>query len=183
MTGRPFLPVSIHKLINKEEGKMNKKGTVALALCAVFAASLFWVPEAPAQEKIRWKMQGPFPAGMVLSYGGTEFVKKVNEASGGRVEIKYFSGGSVVPALQEFDAVNKGSLDAHFSASHYHTSKIGLAGDLFNLYPGGPNPMEFMVWCYNAGGLELWQEMYDRRKYNVVALGTIGLSSAELFGW
>ncbi len=25
--------------------------------------------------------------------------------------------------------------------------------------------------------------MYDRRNYNVVALGTVGISSAELFGW
>jgi len=159
-----------------------KERFVIVALTALFLGGIF-LTEGLAQEKIRWKMQGPFPAGMAISWGGTEFVKKVNEASGGRLEIKYFSAGSVVPALQEFDAVNKGTLDAHFSASHYHTSKIGLAGDLFNLYPGGPNPMEFVVWCYNAGGLELWQEMYDRRKYNVVALGTIGLSSAELFGW
>jgi hypothetical protein len=109
-----------------------KERFVIVALIALFLSG-FFLTEALAQEKTRWKMQGPFPAGMALSWGGTEFVKKVNDASGGRLEIKYFSGGSVVPALQEFDAVNKGTLDAHYSASHYHTSKIGLAGDLFNL--------------------------------------------------
>jgi TRAP-type mannitol/chloroaromatic compound transport system substrate-binding protein len=159
-----------------------KEKAFGVALVALLLGA-FVLSDASAQEKHRWKMQGPFPAGMAISYGGNEFVKKVNEASAGRLEIKYFAGGSVVPALQEFDAVNKGTLDAHFSAAHYHTSKIGLAGDLFNLYPGGPNPSEFIVWLYNAGGLELWQEMYERRKYNVVALGTVGLSSAELFGW
>jgi TRAP-type mannitol/chloroaromatic compound transport system substrate-binding protein len=162
---------------------MNKKGMVAIVLAVIFAASLFWAPEAPAQEKIRWKLQGPFPAGMALSFGAKEFVKKVEEMSGGRLEIKAFPGGAVVPALKEFDAVNKGTLDAHFSATHYHTSLVGLAGDLFNLYPGGPNPMEFAVWVYEAGGMQLWQEMYDRRNYNVVALGPMGYSSAELFGW
>lgn len=162
---------------------MKKVAILAILAMVVMIGSTIITSEAWAADVIKWKMQGPFPAGMAISYGGNEFVKKVKEASKGRLDIKYFPGGAVVPALQEFDAVNKGTLDAHFSGSHYHTSKIGLAGDLFNLYPGGPNPWEFIVWVYEAGGLQLWQEMYDRHKYNVVALGPMFFSSAELFGW
>ena len=162
---------------------MNWKRMAALTFTAVWLAGSFFVPDVSAQQKIRWKLQAPFPAGMAIFYGAKEFAKKTEEMSGGRLEIKAFPAGAVVPALKEFEAVNKGTLDAHFSASHYHTSLVGLAGDLFNLYPGGPNPIEFTVWCYEAGGLQLWQEMYDRRQYNVVALGPMGLSSAELFGW
>lgn len=162
---------------------MKKKAIVALIAMAFLASSFWMVQDVFAAKKIRWRLQGPFPAGMAVFYGAKEFAKKVNEASGGRLQIKAFPGGAIVPALKEFDAVNKGTLDAHFSGSHYHTSQVGLAGDLFNLYPGGPNPVEFAVWCYEAGGLELWQEMYDRHNYNVVALGTVGYSSSELFGW
>jgi TRAP-type mannitol/chloroaromatic compound transport system substrate-binding protein len=150
---------------------------------AFLIGSLWTVKDAYAQQKFRWKLQGPFPSGLTLFYGAKEFAKKVNETSGGRLDIKAFPGGAIVPALKEFDAVNKGTIDAHFSGSHYHTSQVGLAGDLFNLYPGGPNPLEFAVWCYEGGGLKLWQEMYDRHNYNVVALGPMGYSSAELFGW
>lgn len=160
-----------------------KKFAILVFLALFTWGSFLFYHKVQAADVIRWKMQGPFPAGMALSYGGKEFVKKVKEASKGRLDIKYFPGGAVVPALQEFDAVNKGTLDAHFSGSHYHTSKVGLAGDLFNLYPGGPNPWEFTVWVYEAGGLKLWQEMYDRHNYNVVVLGPMMFSSAELFGW
>jgi TRAP-type mannitol/chloroaromatic compound transport system substrate-binding protein len=165
---------------------MKKSVIISLNLIislAFLIGSLLAVQDVYAQQKFRWKLQGPFPSGMALFYGAKEFAKKVNETSGGRLNIKAFPGGAIVPALQEFDAVNKGTLDAHFSGSHYHTSQIGLAGDLFNLYPGGPNPQEFAVWCYEGGGLKLWQEMYDRRHYNVVAIGPMGFSSAELFGW
>ena len=167
----------------QEEDTMKKKTMVALIVMAFLACSFWMVQDVRAAKKIRWRLQGPFPAGMAITYGSKEFAKKVNEASGGRLQIKVFPGGAIVPALKEFDAVNKGTIDAHFSGCHYHTSQIGLAGDLFNLYPGGPNPLEFAVWCYEAGGLELWQEMYDRHNYNVVVVGPMGYSSAELFGW
>jgi TRAP-type mannitol/chloroaromatic compound transport system substrate-binding protein len=174
------------KTIQEEESKMKKRGIlllISILAPAFLIVSLWPVQGAYAQQKFRWKLQGPFPSGMAIFYGAKEFVKKVKEASGGRLDIKAFPGGAIVPALQEFDAVNKGTIDAHFSGSHYHTSQIGLAGDLFNLYPGGPNAQEFAVWCYEGGGLKLWQEMYDRHNYNVVALGPMGFSSAELFGW
>ncbi len=161
---------------------MKKKTLIAL-VAAVSVFAMFISQDASAASKIRWRLQGPFPAGMAITYGSTEFAKIVTEMSDGRLTVKSFPGGAIVPALKEFDAVNKGTLDAHFSGSHYHTSQVGLAGDLFNLYPGGPNPMEFAVWCYEAGGLALWQELYDRRNYNVVALGPMGYSAAELFGW
>jgi TRAP-type mannitol/chloroaromatic compound transport system substrate-binding protein len=162
---------------------MNWKRMAALTFTAVWLVGSFFVPDVSAQQKIRWKLQAPFPAGMAIFYAAKEFSKKTEEMSGGRLEIKAFPAGAVVPALKEFEAVTKGTLDAHCSASHYHTSLVGLAGDLFNLYPGGPNPTEFAVWCYEAGGLQLWQEMYDRRQYPVVALGPMGYSSAEMFGW
>ena len=162
---------------------MKKRAIIALVLMFVFTVSLVTIQDASAAKKIRWRMQGPFPAGMAITYGSTEFAKKVTAMSGGRLTVKSFSGGAIVPPLKEFDAVRKGTLDAHFTGSHYHTSQVGLAGDLFNLYPGGPNAMEFSVWCYEAGGLALWQELYDRHNYDVVALGPMGFTAAELFGW
>jgi len=73
-------------------------------------------------------------------------------------------------------------LDCTLTGSHYHTSEIGMAGDLFNLYPAGMSPDEFFVWYYNGGGAALHQEMYDRKGLKVKA--NLGMfTSAELFGW
>jgi TRAP-type mannitol/chloroaromatic compound transport system substrate-binding protein len=38
-------------------------------------------------------------------------------------------------------------------------------------------------WFYEGGGLELMQEMYDRKGLNIHEVGPCGFSSAELFGW
>jgi TRAP-type mannitol/chloroaromatic compound transport system substrate-binding protein len=169
--------------IHQEDSKMKKTALIAIVVIVFVGLGTIAIQEAEGAKTIRWKLQGPFPAGMSITYGATEFAKKVEAMSGGRLKVKAFPGGAVVPPLKEFDAVKKGTLDAHFSATHYHTSQVGLAGDLFNLYPGGPSPMEFAVWVYEGGGLALWQELYDRHNYPVVALGPMGYTSAELFGW
>ena len=140
-------------------------------------------PAVPEEEVIEWRLQCPFPEGMAIYYSAREFAKYVTEMSNGRLTVKDFSGGAIVPALKEMHAVHEGVLDATFTGAHYHTGEIGIAGDLFNLYPAGLSPREMMTWVYEGGGLELWQEMYDRKGLNIHAVGPCGFSSAELFGW
>jgi TRAP-type mannitol/chloroaromatic compound transport system substrate-binding protein len=109
----------------------------------------------------------------------TDFVK---DMSGGRLVITNNASGAIVDGLKEMRAVHEGVLDCTMTGSHYHTSEIGLTGDLFNLYPAGTSPQEFAVWYYEAGGEALHQEMYDRKSLNVKSdLGMF--TSAELFGW
>jgi len=140
-------------------------------------------PAAPEEEVIEWTIQAPFPEGMSIYKGCRDWAAAVTEMSGGRLTVKDFPSGAIVPGLQEMFAVHEGTLDACFTGSHYHTSEIGLAGDLFNLYPAGLAPREMMAWVYDGGGLELWQEMYDRKGLNIHVLGPGGFSSAETFGW
>ena len=97
---------------------MKKRAIIALILMFVFTVSLVAVQDASAAKKIRWRLQGPFPAVMAITYGSTEFAKKVTAMSGGRLTVKSFPGGAIVPPLKEFDAVRKGTLDAHFYGYH-----------------------------------------------------------------
>ncbi len=139
-------------------------------------------PSQPSAETIEWRMQMPFPTGFVMYKAGDMFTSFVDEMSNGRLVITNNPGGAIVDALKEMRAVSDGVLDCTLTGSHYHTSEIGLAGDLFNLYPAGMAPQEFAVWYYEGGGHALHQEMYDRQNLNVVAnLSTF--TSAELFGW
>jgi len=140
-------------------------------------------PAAPEEEVIEWTIQAPFPEGMSIYKGCVDWAAAVTEMSGGRLTVKSFPAGAIVPALKEMFAVHEGTLDACFTGSHYHTSEVGMAGDLFNLYPAGLSPAEMMTWVYEGSGLELWQEMYDRKGLNIHAVGPCGFSSAETFGW
>ena len=139
-------------------------------------------PAAPSDETFEWRMQMPFPTSFVMYEVGDMFTGFVNEMSGGRLVITNNAGGAIVDALKEMRAVHEGVLDCTLTGSHYHTSEIGLTGDLFNLYPAGTKPQEFAVWYYEGGGEALHQKMYDRKNLNVKAdLGMF--TAAELFGW
>lgn len=139
-------------------------------------------PSQPSGETFEWRMQMPFPTGFVMYTVGNLFTDMVADMSGGRLMITNNPGGAIVDALKEMRATSDGVLDCTLTGSHYHTSEIGLAGDLFNLYPAGTAPQEFAVWYYEGGGHDLHQEMYDRQDLNVVA--NLGMfTSAELFGW
>jgi len=139
-------------------------------------------PSAPADEVIELRMQTPFPTGFIMYQAGNNWAMSLNDMSGGRFDATMNAGGAVVDALKEMRAVHEGGLDATYTGSHYHTSEIGFAGDLFNLYPAGTDPWEFIVWYFDGGGAAYHQEMYDRKGMNVKAfLG--GMTSAEQFGW
>lgn len=139
-------------------------------------------PAAPEGEVYELRMQTPFPTGFIMYQAGNNWAMSLNDMSGGRFDATMNAGGAVVDALKEMRAVHEGVLDATYTGAHYHTSEVGFAGDLFNLYPAGTDPWEFIVWYYDGGGAALHQEMYDRKGMNVKAfLG--GMTSAELFGW
>ncbi len=139
-------------------------------------------PSAPEGEVFELRMQTPFPTGFIMYQAGNNWAMSLNDMSGGRFDATMNAAGAVVDALKEMRAVHEGVLDATYTGSHYHTSEIGFAGDLFNLYPAGTDPWEFIVWYFDGGGAALHQEMYDRKGLNVKAfLG--GMTSAELFGW
>lgn len=60
-------------------------------------------------EQIKWKMVMPWSKGLLFYDIAVHFADSVRLASGGRLDIKPFSAGELVPAMQSFDAVSKGS--------------------------------------------------------------------------
>jgi TRAP-type mannitol/chloroaromatic compound transport system substrate-binding protein len=77
-------------------------GLSALALTAV-------TTDANAQEKVRWKMQSAFGSQLPhLGPPAVRFSKNVERLSGGKLEIKFYEPGALIPPLECFDAVSKG---------------------------------------------------------------------------
>ena len=63
----------------------------------------------PSTEKIRWKMVMPWSKGLLFYDIASHFCDSVRLASAGRLNIKPFSAGELVPAMETFDAVSKGT--------------------------------------------------------------------------
>ena len=127
--------------------------SLAIAGCAKEAAA----PGVPA-EVITWKVSGHGPATDMSQIYCDKMAAAVTEASGGRLVFKEFVGGSVAPAHEELDAVDKGTLDACYTCPMYNIDKWKAAG-LFSGRPGGLPGECLRVWFNYGGGADLFNKM------------------------
>jgi len=103
-----------------------------LPALALLGAALLWVSGckqetgdqgAGAARAVNWKMASSFPATLpLLGTGGPYFSERIKTISRGRVQITFFDPGKLVPALEVFDAVSKGSVDAGWAAPGWRSS-------------------------------------------------------------
>ncbi len=124
-------------------------------------------------EKHRWKMVLPWSKGLLFYDMAVHFCDTVRLASGGRLNIKAFSAGELVPAMEIFDAVSKGSFDAGHDWPGYWKGK-NEAFIIFGSVPYGLDAELYNIWLYERGGLKEMQNLYGQ--YNLVALpgGQVG---------
>jgi TRAP-type mannitol/chloroaromatic compound transport system substrate-binding protein len=121
----------------------------------------------PSDEKIRWKMVMPWSKGLLFYDIAAHFCDSVRLASAGRLDIKPFSAGELVPAMQSLDAVSQGSAQAGHDWPGYWKGK-NEAFVAFASVPFGLDGEGYNIWLYEKGGLEMMQELYGR--YNLYAL-------------
>ena len=154
----------------------------SLRLAAAAAAALYCglALSAAAAERVRWKMQSTWGGSLAhLGDSGARFSKAIDKISGGEIQVRFFEPGALVPALQAFDAVSAGSVEASWTTPGYHVGKVAALG-FFTAVPFGPTPGEFLGWLYQGGGLQLKDEIYDR--FNVKALNST-MIAPEASGW
>jgi TRAP-type mannitol/chloroaromatic compound transport system substrate-binding protein len=150
----------------------------AVVVLAVLLSSLD--PPAEAQRRVQWKMASAFGSKLPhIGTSGVRFTENVRTASGGTLELKFFEPGALVPALECFDAVSKGSVDACWTTPGYHTGKYPALA-FFTTVPFGPQIGEFLAWKWFGGGNKLREEIYAR--HNLVAFDSISIGP-ETSGW
>ncbi len=147
-----------------KRGRGWKQGLFLLTITALI--TVFAVTPAAAKT-LRWRMGTTWTPSIALIEADKHFCQIVEELTGGEFKIKLYSAGELVPAFELFDAVSKGTLEAGGDWPNYWTGK-NSAFDLLGSYPMGLNPIDYMVWIYQGGGLELYQEVYG--KYGVYYL-------------
>jgi TRAP-type mannitol/chloroaromatic compound transport system substrate-binding protein len=131
-------------------------------------------------ETFQWNMVTSWPPGLPgLGVGAENLAKRIEAASAGRLKIKVFAGGELVPALEVFDAVRSGTAQIGHDASYYHRGKVPAAQFLTTI-PFGLNGNEINAWIYHGGALELWHEYYD--EFGLIAFPA-GQTGVQMAGW
>jgi len=91
-------------------------------------------------------------------------------------------GGAVVKPFEVMDAVSKGVLDAGHSVPVYWYGKSKVAS-LFGSGPiNGCDAQQTLAWIYRGGGLELYNELLQKLKLNVVGYFAMPMPTQPL-GW
>lgn len=137
-------------------------------------------PAIHSGKKYRWKMVTTWPPNFpVLGEGCTLFAQWVREMSGGRMDIRVYGGGELVPPLEAFDAVRSGAAEIGSGAAYYWAGK-DPATQFFASVPFGMNAQQLNAWILCGGGMDLWRELYA--EYGLVPmLG--GNTGVQMGGW
>ena len=151
----------------------------AIGGVGVAAATTLAAP-AISQNIIELRMVTSWPKGLPgAGTGADRLANNIQEMSGGRLRLRVFAAGELVPALRCMDAVVDGTADMGHDASFYHHGK-NPAFSVFFAVPFGMVPDEQMAWMSYGGGWELWDEL--NAQFGIIAFPA-GQTAAQSFGW
>ncbi|MEP3278869.1 MAG: TRAP transporter substrate-binding protein DctP [Stappiaceae bacterium] len=150
------------------------------AVMAPVAMTTALATPAIAQSKIEWKLPTSFPAKAPgIGTNVTSFAERVEAMSDGRLTMKVFSGGELVPPFGVEDAVQQGTAEIGHSTPYYSASK-NSALHFFSAIPFGMSAVEHTAWLRFGGGQELWDKIYAERGLKPFYSGNSGAQAA---GW
>jgi TRAP-type mannitol/chloroaromatic compound transport system substrate-binding protein len=155
---------------------LSKAGATAAAVGAVAAPAVV----TAADKKLKWKMVTSWPRNFPgLGTGAAWLADAITEMSGGRLTVKVYGGGELVPPLEVFDAVSRGTAEMGHSGAYYWKGK-SPATQFFTAVPFGLTAIEMHSWLHFGGGMELWREVYDRFYLVPFDAGNTGV---QMGGW
>jgi len=161
---------------------INRRNAIKLvgAGTGAVVASGFIAAPAIAQGKRELKLVTAWPKNFPgLGTGAQRFADRVTAATAGRITVKLFASGELVPAFEAFDAVSTGSADMYHAAEYYWQGK----SKAFNFFAGVPLGMtapEFDAWIYYGGGQALWDELSAGFNLKTLLCGNTG---PQMGGW
>jgi TRAP-type mannitol/chloroaromatic compound transport system substrate-binding protein len=145
----------------------------ALATTSVSAAT-------PGKTEFEWKMVTSWPKnspGPGLT--AERLAERITAMSGGRLTVKVYGAGELVPALEVFDAVSRGTAELGHTAALFWRGKVP-AGVFFTAVPFGLTADEHAAWVYHGGGQALWDELYADFGLQALMAGNTGMGMG---GW
>lgn len=167
---------------NNKKSRRNFLVSTGLAATGTLAAPTI----SRAQVKYRWRLQSANPAGTPNIDLLNNFSKKIEDMSGGQMQLEILPSGAIVPPFEILDAVNAGIVEAGQWWPDYPVGKHP-AGSLFGAPLGGSatglDQMSHIAWYMRGGGKELLVKYYqDKLRADVVPF-LYGPDGPESLGW
>ncbi|ABM96318.1 MULTISPECIES: C4-dicarboxylate ABC transporter [Methylibium] len=152
------------------------------ASAGAVGATAMAAPMVSVAQTTALRFQSTWPSKDIFHEYAQDFATKVNNMAGGRLKIEVLPAGSVVPAFQLLEAVNKGTLDGGHGVVAYHYGKNSALA----LWGSGPSfgmdPNMLLAWHNYGGGKELLAEIYKSLNMDVVSY-LYGPMPTQPFGW
>lgn len=128
---------------------------------------------SPTAEVYSWKLQDYAPVGSTSYTERVEpYIKAVEAASGGRIQIKHFAGGELVPSFEIHEAVGQGIVEMGYSAASYDMASIPSAELLFGWPWALESVPEFLTLLRNFGLNDVMREAYADLNLHYIAYHT-----------
>ena len=158
---------------------MKRREFIAAAGAAAASAGAFPAP-AIAQGRKELRMVTSWPK----NYPGqgtaaNRLAERIGAATDGKVTVKVFAAGELVPAFEVFDAVTSGTADIYHSAEYYFQGKA-KAFAFFSTVPFGMTTAEHTAWIRYGGGQEVWDELSGGFGVKPFLAGNTGV---QMGGW
>jgi TRAP-type mannitol/chloroaromatic compound transport system substrate-binding protein len=136
--------------------------------------------DASAQDKIKWKVQATFNTGWPgLGDPVARLAETLSTVTDGRITLKVFEPGKIVPPLEISPSISRGDLPAAYNYMAYDQGRIPAAV-LFSAVPFGMEPQEYAAWWFEGEGHSLAEELYHAQNIHPLLCSTIGPETA---GW
>lgn len=156
-------------------------------LAGAALGAMFALAPASAQSPapIKLKFTSAFPPTTTIHENLKWWAQRVKAASGGRLDIEVFAAGSIIPPFEVLDGTHKGVIDGTHSGAAYWVGKQRAAA-LFGVAPGGPFGMDmydYLGWLNDGGGMELYQEFYQKELNRNIVVFPMTSVSNQVLGW
>jgi len=153
--------------------------TTAVAGIAGAAVSPLAAP-AIAKDRMEWRvgedLAKDFPG---LGTAAELLAELIGKGTDGRLTVKVFGAGEIVPAFEVIDAVGSGTVEMGHGASYYWKGKMA-ALQFLTTFPFGLTAQEQNAWFEFGGGQQLADELYKQLGCKSFPAGNTG---AQMGGW
>lgn len=160
---------------------MKRRSFIKKAAVTSTAAAASTIAAPAISQGIReWRLVTSWPKGLPgVGTGAERMAKNIERLSGGRLRIKVYAAGELVPALGVFDAVSSGTAQLGHDPAYYHLNKSEACA-FFCAFPWGFTSDEMNAWILHGNGQKLWDELYAPFGMRAFLAGN---TCTQMLGW
>ena len=147
---------------------------------AAGVAATAWPKPALSQGRMEWRLQTTWPKDFPgLGTGANLLADMITRGSCGRLSVKVFGAGEIVPTYETMNAVHSGTFEMGHGAPYFWAGKVAAAPFIASM-PFGMNAREQGAWFTHGGGQELADKVYAEMGCKFFASGNTGV---QMGGW